>query len=352
MFSAQGHALGMYNLAMMHLAKDPSSCSTALELLKKVAGAAVHSLRQTNCGVTCCLKCQAAADRQHFARAWSRHILHAAVISQLHDSCRSTAAGRSWRSGGASPDAAASHPAEKGPWAGVLQEGREAFADGDFDGALLAYLRAAEMGLELGQSNAAWLITHVRAPWQHSVSPSSVLEEGSCRIRRRPWGGVSQLVRRVRWRMTDTAQRLWAGPWWCPPFQLARWDTAPEPSPVHTAGLLAGGGERGQPGGGAAPARGGAGPHARAARRRRRLLVGAAMVPCIACMHIALLAHISQLSSLYVDPSGAGACMPQHAAALLYRSADLAHTIAAPRGGQPRSSAFQFARSHAVKALL
>lgn len=46
----------------------------------------------------------------------------------------------------------------------MLQEGRQAFADGDYDGSLLAYLRAAEMGYELGQSNAAWLITHVRAP--------------------------------------------------------------------------------------------------------------------------------------------------------------------------------------------
>lgn len=35
----QGHVLGMYNLAMMHLAKDTGGCATALELLKKVAGA-------------------------------------------------------------------------------------------------------------------------------------------------------------------------------------------------------------------------------------------------------------------------------------------------------------------------
>ena len=53
--------------------------------------------------------------------------------------------------------------AERGPWNAVLQEGRQAFADGDYDGSLLAYLRAAEMGYELGQTNAAWLITHVRA---------------------------------------------------------------------------------------------------------------------------------------------------------------------------------------------
>lgn len=49
----------------------------------------------------------------------------------------------------------------------MLQEGRQAFADGDYDAALLAYLRAAEMGYELGQSNAAWLITHVRLGQAH-----------------------------------------------------------------------------------------------------------------------------------------------------------------------------------------
>ena len=36
----------------------------------------------------------------------------------------------------------------------MLQEGRQAFADGG-RGSLLAYLRAAEMGYELGQTNAA-----------------------------------------------------------------------------------------------------------------------------------------------------------------------------------------------------
>lgn len=35
---AQGHVLGMYNLAMMQLADHPSKCSSALELLKKIAG--------------------------------------------------------------------------------------------------------------------------------------------------------------------------------------------------------------------------------------------------------------------------------------------------------------------------
>ena len=63
---------------------------------------------------------------------------------------------------------------EKGPWAAVLQEGREAFLEGDYDGALLAYLRAAEMGLELGQSNAAWLLTNVRTERLCSCGASSL----------------------------------------------------------------------------------------------------------------------------------------------------------------------------------
>ena len=52
-------------------------------------------------------------------------------------------------------------PTEKGPWAAVLQEGYDAFQGGDYQRAMLHYLQASEMGLELGQSNAAWLLTHV-----------------------------------------------------------------------------------------------------------------------------------------------------------------------------------------------
>lgn len=39
-------------------------------------------------------------------------------------------------------------------------QGYEAFADGDFEPALLHYLQAAELGMELGQSNAAWMLMH------------------------------------------------------------------------------------------------------------------------------------------------------------------------------------------------
>jgi len=45
----------------------------------------------------------------------------------------------------------------------VLQRGYDSFQEGDYERALLHYLQAAEMGYELGQSNAAWLLTHVRA---------------------------------------------------------------------------------------------------------------------------------------------------------------------------------------------
>ena len=47
----QGHVLGMYNLAMMHLAKEGGGCDTARELLKKVAGECTHT---TSCMRTTC----------------------------------------------------------------------------------------------------------------------------------------------------------------------------------------------------------------------------------------------------------------------------------------------------------
>lgn len=64
--------------------------------------------------------------------------------------------------------------AEKGPWAAVLQRGYDAFQEGDYERALLHYLQAAEMGYELGQSNAAWLLTHVRLTLQDGAEPLSL----------------------------------------------------------------------------------------------------------------------------------------------------------------------------------
>lgn len=48
--------------------------------------------------------------------------------------------------------------AEKGPWAASLQQGHEAYFDHKYSRSLLSYLEAAEMGMELGQANAAWLM--------------------------------------------------------------------------------------------------------------------------------------------------------------------------------------------------
>ncbi|EIE24098.1 HCP-like protein [Coccomyxa subellipsoidea C-169] len=49
--------------------------------------------------------------------------------------------------------------AERGPWAAVLQEAFDWYRTGDYEGAVVAYLKAAEMGLEVGQSNAAWMLS-------------------------------------------------------------------------------------------------------------------------------------------------------------------------------------------------
>ncbi|GAX75411.1 hypothetical protein CEUSTIGMA_g2855.t1 [Chlamydomonas eustigma] len=48
--------------------------------------------------------------------------------------------------------------AERSPEAAALQKGHEYFFQSDYNLALLSYLEAAEMGMELGQSNAAWLL--------------------------------------------------------------------------------------------------------------------------------------------------------------------------------------------------
>ncbi|KAK9906721.1 hypothetical protein WJX75_006842 [Coccomyxa subellipsoidea] len=47
---------------------------------------------------------------------------------------------------------------ERGPWAAVLQDAFDWYRAGDYEGAAVAYLKAAEMGLEVGQSNAAWML--------------------------------------------------------------------------------------------------------------------------------------------------------------------------------------------------
>jgi SEL1 protein len=46
----------------------------------------------------------------------------------------------------------------RGPWSRVLSEAGDAFALGDHELALLRYLRASELGLEVAQSNAAWML--------------------------------------------------------------------------------------------------------------------------------------------------------------------------------------------------
>lgn len=48
--------------------------------------------------------------------------------------------------------------AERGPWGALLQRAHEAQRAGDTDMALWHYVWAAELGFEVAQSNAAWLL--------------------------------------------------------------------------------------------------------------------------------------------------------------------------------------------------
>jgi len=103
--------------------------------------------------------------------------------------------------------------AERGPWAAVLQDAAAAWAAGDAAGALLAYLRGAEAGLELAQANAAWLLgrglgagpgpaaqalalrLHQRAAGQGNVEALLQLGDSHWYGRgvRRDWGRAAQL---------------------------------------------------------------------------------------------------------------------------------------------------------------
>eukprot|EP00897_Mesotaenium_endlicherianum_P008175 jgi/Mesen1/7386/ME000382S06586 len=48
--------------------------------------------------------------------------------------------------------------AERGPWGGILRWAHARYMDGEVGAALMLYSRAAELGYEVAQSNAAWLL--------------------------------------------------------------------------------------------------------------------------------------------------------------------------------------------------
>lgn len=48
--------------------------------------------------------------------------------------------------------------AERGPWGSVLKWALESYINRDIGKALLLYSRAAELGYEVAQSNAAWIL--------------------------------------------------------------------------------------------------------------------------------------------------------------------------------------------------
>ncbi|KXZ44261.1 hypothetical protein GPECTOR_70g492 [Gonium pectorale] len=60
--------------------------------------------------------------------------------------------------------------AEKGPLAAAVQLGHEHFFRGRYGMALLSYLRAADLGLEVAQSNAAWMLERGYVPGANASS--------------------------------------------------------------------------------------------------------------------------------------------------------------------------------------
>ncbi len=52
--------------------------------------------------------------------------------------------------------------AERGKWTQLFVEAEKVYSTGDLDSALLMYLLLAEMGMEVAQSNAAYILEQGR----------------------------------------------------------------------------------------------------------------------------------------------------------------------------------------------
>jgi SEL1 protein len=52
--------------------------------------------------------------------------------------------------------------AERGPWGRLMRQALEFYLKGRFGKAFLLYSRSAELGYEVGQSNAAWILEKYR----------------------------------------------------------------------------------------------------------------------------------------------------------------------------------------------
>lgn len=68
--------------------------------------------------------------------------------------------------------------AERGKWTRVLEDAERSYMDGDLDSALMVYLLLAEMGLEVAQTNAAYILE--QGLWLSWCMQLCVAESCSC----------------------------------------------------------------------------------------------------------------------------------------------------------------------------
>lgn len=141
--SKAGNLLAGYNLAMLHLrglTGDRDPCAAAAALLKRVAERGFTTLQVGECAG--CVHVDGCVGGG-WAGGWgwegpSRQPFHASAGQLLP--CFSFC----------------SIPF---PSCVSEQEANEDFQAGEYEWALANYLKAAEMGMELGQSNAAWMLS-------------------------------------------------------------------------------------------------------------------------------------------------------------------------------------------------
>ena len=132
-----GHLLAQYNLAMMHLSGTAADKCVAL-----------------------------ACTRNHICVGFMLPMLSRGARICIILLCQKYSGNPLWmlRAGCMAALELLKKVAERGPRAAVLGEAYEWYSAGAEEEALAAYLRAGELGLEVGQSNAAWLLARGHGP--------------------------------------------------------------------------------------------------------------------------------------------------------------------------------------------
>lgn len=173
--AAQGHAHALYGLGYMYLAGAGVEASVT-KAVQFFSQAADHGSADAHFHLAV-LYVTGATGKADFTRALQHFnsASHAGHLMAIYNLALMHLTGLGIPVSCPTALALLKSVAERGQWSQVLQHAHAAFLKDDTEGALRGYLRAAEMGLEVGQSNAAFLLERRTAQPEHNQSLSAAL---------------------------------------------------------------------------------------------------------------------------------------------------------------------------------